>query len=100
LAPAYDMLAVKLLMPEDDEDLALTLNGKKRKLKQNDFNEAMLKAHIPEKAIENLWKRIEKGMQEWSGLIDRSFLLQERKGNFRNLINIKIDRLEFEFKII
>lgn len=33
-----------------------------RKLKLEDFNEAMLKAHIPEKAIENLWKRIEKGM--------------------------------------
>jgi serine/threonine-protein kinase HipA len=32
LAPAYDMLAVKLFFTEDNEDLALTLNGKKNKI--------------------------------------------------------------------
>ena len=32
LAPAYDMLAVKLYFTEDNEDLALTLNGKKNKI--------------------------------------------------------------------
>src|SRR5690606_11215128 len=57
LAPAYDIVAVKLLIPEDPEELALNLNGKKRKLKRKDFNEAMAKVHIPEKAIENLWNR-------------------------------------------
>jgi len=94
LAPAYDMLAVKLLMPEDDEDLALTLNGKKRKLKQNDFNEAMLKAHIPEKAIANLWKRIEKGMYGWSTLIGNSFLSREKKEEFKKLINKKTAQIK------
>lgn len=94
LAPAYDMLAVKLLMPEDDEDLALTLNGKKRKLKQNDFNEAMLKAHIPEKAIANLWKRIEKGMYGWSTLIGNSFLSREKKKEFKKLINKKTAQIK------
>lgn len=94
LAPAYDMVAAQLLLPDDLEDLALNLNGKKRKLKQEDFNEAMLKAHIPEKAIENLWKRIEKGMIEWSELIDRSFLSQERKTNFKELIKDKVAQLK------
>ncbi|MFS4482115.1 HipA domain-containing protein [Hyunsoonleella sp. 2307UL5-6] len=96
LAPAYDMISAELLLPDDLEDLALNLNGKKRKLKRNDFNEAMLKAHIPEKAIENLWKRIEKGMQEWSGLIDYSFLSQHQKENFRSLIHIKMEKLEIK----
>lgn len=54
------MLAVQLLIPEDDEDLALTLNGK-RKLKRLDFDKAMLSAGIPEKAIENLWGGLRKG---------------------------------------
>jgi serine/threonine-protein kinase HipA len=100
LTPAYDMISAQLLLPDDLEDLALNINGKKRKLKREDFNEAMLKAHIPEKAIENLWKRVEKGMSEWSGLIDHSFLTQQRKENFKRLINKKINRLDFEFKII
>ena len=96
LTPAYDMIAAQLLLPDDLEDLALNLNGKKRKLKRGDFNEAMLKAHIPEKAIENLWKRVEKGMNEWSGLIDRSFLSQERKQKFKELINDKVAQLTIE----
>ncbi len=94
LTPAYDMIAAQLLLPDDKDDLALNLNGKKRKLKRSDFNQAMRKAHIPEKAIENLWKRIEKGMREWPGLIDHSFLSQERKEDFKELINNKITRLE------
>ncbi|MEW4922935.1 HipA domain-containing protein [Algibacter sp. 2305UL17-15] len=99
LTPAYDMIAAQLLLPDDLDDLALNLNGKKRKLKRNDFNEAMLKAHIPEKAIENLWKRIERGMSEWSGLIERSFLDDERKTKFKELINKKIVQLEFTVTI-
>lgn len=94
LTPAYDMIAAQLLLPDDKDDLALNLNGKKRKLKRNDFNQAMRKANIPEKAIENLWKRIEKGMREWPGLIDHSFLSQERKEDFKELINNKITQLE------
>lgn len=96
LTPAYDMISAQLLLPDDLEDLALNINGKKRKLKRGDFNEAMLKAHIPEKAIENLWKRIEKGMQEWSGLIDQSFLNDERKIDFKELINKKKTQLKIE----
>jgi len=99
LTPAYDMIAAQLLLPDDLDDLALNLNGKKRKLKREDFNRAMLKAHIPEKAIENLWKRIEKGMSEWSELIDRSFLSQERKRSFKEMINNKTTQLEIEVTI-
>ena len=93
LTPAYDMIAAQLLLPDDLDDLALNLNGKKRKLKRADFNEAMLKTHIPEKAIENLWKRIEKGMCEWSGLIDHSFLSEERKTKFKELVKNKVAQL-------
>ena len=89
LAPAYDMLAVKLLIPEDDEDLALTLNGKKRKIKKLDFDTAMLNAGIPEKAVDNLWKRIQKGIEEWENLITNSFLTPGQKTNFKDLIHLK-----------
>ena len=99
LSSAYDMIAAQLLMPDDLEDLALNLNGKKRKLKRDDFNQAMLNGGIPEKAIENLWKRIEKGMADWSELIAHSFLSIEGKGAFRKLINSKITQLEFKSTI-
>jgi len=100
LSPSYDMVAVKLLIPEDQEELALNLNGKKRKLKREDFNEAMLKSHIPEKAIENLWKRIEKGMKSWGALIDNSFLSDNLKETLVGLINERTLPLKLNIKKI
>lgn len=37
LSPAYDLLPTTLLLPEDTEESALTINGKKKKLNLNDF---------------------------------------------------------------
>lgn len=98
LAPAYDMVAVKLLIPEDQEELALNLNGKKQKIKRSDFNEAMTKALIPAKAIENLWNRIEKGMQQWQELIACSFLNNENKSSLVALIENRAKQLELNTK--
>jgi serine/threonine-protein kinase HipA len=44
VSPAYDMFVVSLVLPKDPEELALNLNGKIRKLKRQDFNEAMAKS--------------------------------------------------------
>ncbi|MBP1839414.1 HipA domain-containing protein [Formosa algae] len=99
LSPAYDMVAVKMLIPEDQEELALNLNGKKRKLKREDFNEAMLKAHIPQKAIENLWKRIEKGIGSWGALIDNSCLNDKNKEDLKVLIKHRTRQLDIQNKM-
>lgn len=98
LASAYDLVAVKLLIPEDQEELALNLNGKKRKIKRSDFNEAMTKAQIPAKAIENLWNRIEKGMLQWQELIACSFLSDENKSTLIALIENRAKQLELNTK--
>ena len=37
LSPAYDLVPVQILLPSDHEELALTLNGKKRRLTAADF---------------------------------------------------------------
>lgn len=42
LTPGYDMVSTVLVMPEDTEELAITLNGKKRKLRRSDFETAMI----------------------------------------------------------
>ncbi|MFD0835909.1 HipA domain-containing protein [Mariniflexile aquimaris] len=96
LAPAYDMVAVKLLIPEDQEELALNLNGKKKKIKRLDFNEAMAKAQIPVKAIENLWNRIEKGIQQWQELIACSFISDESKSTFMAVIQNRSKQLDLK----
>lgn len=95
LAPAYDMISAQLLMPDDPEELALTLNGKKSKITKADFNAAMAKAHIPKKAIENLWDRIVEGAKKWPSLIDESFLKEEQKKKFNTLIDERANRIKY-----
>lgn len=86
LAPAYDLLSTALAMPEDDEELALTLNGKKKRLKREDFVTAMLDSGMDNKAVENLFKRFEKAVPQWHRLIDESFLSDELKSAYHEKI--------------
>lgn len=74
LTPAYDLLSTALAMPEDDEELALTLNGKKKRIKREDFEKAMRDSGMDEKAIINLFNRFLKAVPKWHGLIEDSFL--------------------------
>jgi serine/threonine-protein kinase HipA len=94
LAPAYDMISAQLLLPDDTEELALTLNGKKRKIRKVDFDISMSKAKIPKKAIENLWARIELGTTNWPKLIRQSFLQDNQKANLLTLIEEKQVQLD------
>ena len=86
LAPAYDMVATKLLMPNDKEELALTLNGKKSKLNRSDFESAMLNASLPTKAIQNLFDRILAETEKWEQLIEQSFVTQRKREHLSQLI--------------
>lgn len=94
LAPAYDMISAQLLIPDDPEELALTLNGKKRKISKADFNIAIAKARIPQKAIENLWVRILGGVKIWPSIIDESFLKEEQKKKFNTLIEERANQIK------
>lgn len=50
LYPAYDMLPVNLAMPEDSDELALTMNGKKSGIKISDFLSFAKSGNIQEQA--------------------------------------------------
>ncbi len=54
LSPAYDLLPVNLVMPEDKEQFALPMNGKKTNLRRKDFLFFANTAGIPEKAANDL----------------------------------------------
>ena len=94
LAPAYDMIAAQVLLPNDRDELALNLNGKKRKITRGDFDTAMTTAHLPKKAIENLWVRIQAGIHPLPNRIADSFLEKEKKKEFQKLIKEKCSQLD------
>ena len=86
LTPAYDMLNVAVANPADDEELALTLNGKKKKLKDSDFEKAFENCGIGAKIFGNLKKKYIKLYPEFCALIDSSFLDENTKIEYKNLL--------------
>ena len=93
LAPAYDMLNTKLAMPEDKEELALILDGKKSKLKRSNFEHAFATFGLPEKAIENVFAKFEKARPKWNGFIGKSFLSNEQKKLYISILDEQFERL-------
>ncbi|TGL58659.1 type II toxin-antitoxin system HipA family toxin [Leptospira ognonensis] len=52
LAPAYDLLSVHMILPEDKEEMALTLNGKKNKISTKDWEEFANSITLPTNVFE------------------------------------------------
>ncbi|WP_296007114.1 HipA domain-containing protein, partial [uncultured Alistipes sp.] len=94
LTPAYDLLSTALVLPEDAEELALTLNGRKRKLRRSDFVQAMTASGMDEKVIDNLFKKFIKAIPKWNEWIDVSFLPDQMKGKYKALIAERIGQLK------
>lgn len=86
LTPAYDLLSTLIVMPQDTEELALTLNGKKRKIKRSDFEKAMTASGLSEKVIQNMANKFGKAISKWIDLIDNSFLPNDMKRDYKRFI--------------
>jgi len=79
LSPAYDLINVNLVNPADDEELALTMNGKKKRLKLDDFIILGNSLRIPEKVIANSFKKFASVNKQVESLINSSFLGKQEK---------------------
>ena len=95
LAPAYDMVSTALVNPADEEDLALTLNGKKKKIQRNDFITAFNTLNLDTKQQENIFAKMAKTKEEWMNFIDISFLTKEFKESMKMLISDRFNRLDY-----
>ncbi len=93
LTPAYDLLNVAIVNPKDTEELALTLNGKKRKLTRTDFEKAMLGSGINGKVISNIFRKFLRVYPSWESTIRTSFLPQDLQNAYWALVQERINRL-------
>ena len=81
LSSAYDLLPVNVIMPEDTEETALTLNGKKSNLKRKDFLTFADTAGLNNKAATHMIDRVVSRTDEAIRMCRTSFLntaLQDR----------------------
>ena len=90
LCPAYDLVASELVVEGDDEELALNLNGKKKKLKKSDFEQAMDTSGINQKAAQNIFEKFKTVRTTWFEIIDKSFLSSEMKQSYKEMVDMKL----------
>lgn len=94
LAQAYDLLNVAIVNPEDTEELALTLEGKKRKLHWEHFLRLGLQLGLNAKQMNGIAKRFQKRKPIALQWIDCSFLSDEYKEKYKNLLEERYQRIE------
>lgn len=93
LTPAYDLLNVALVNPKDDEELALTLNARKKRIKRADFIKAMETSGIAPKVFDNLVTKYNKLLPRFCEAIDMSFLEAEDKELYKESLTSRLGRM-------
>ena len=94
LSPAYDLVNTALVHPADEEEMALTLNGRKKKLTKQDFVAAMNTLKLEEKQQEMIFNKMAKAWPHWQELIDRSFMSVEFKEQYKSLLKERMNRIK------
>ena len=94
LSDAYDLLPVKLLMTEDTEDLALTLNGKKARIDGDDFRAFAKTIGLNERQTTRAVSRIADALSaNLDGTLSESPLSDRFVAKFRCLVHSNLDRI-------
>ena len=93
LSPAYDLVATKIAMPEDKEEMALTINGKKRNLRKSDFEMLGKSLGINEKVMGNSFAKFADGYQDAINFVEKSFLKKSLREEYATLFKERARRL-------
>ena len=93
LSPAYDLVPVKVVLPQDNEELALMLNGKKNRLKRSDFDAFALSLKLTSvqanKALERMMAAVSSNL---SFALEASHLPEDMKLSIAELVNERMAR--------
>ncbi len=93
LSPAYDLLPVNLIMAEDTEETALTLNGKKSRVTRKDFLSFAKNTGIPQAASEKMIARLLDKKSAFLRFARTPLLPRKMQEQFAKLIEDRCERL-------
>ena len=93
LTPAYDLLNVAIANPKNKEEMALSINGKKSRLKLQDFIKASDTLGIGQRVTLQLIENMQKALPVWKDLIRNSFLSEDMKKSYLELVETRLSKL-------
>ena len=94
LSAAYDLLPVNVIMPADKEQMALTVNGKKRNIRKKDFLLLAESLGLNKKTAEKLMAKLCKYENSFLEEVEQSLLPKEMKDQLQELIVERIKVLK------
>jgi serine/threonine-protein kinase HipA len=94
LSPAYDLLNVNLANPKDKEELALSMEGKKRKFTRLHFERFGAHLGLNNKQIQGVFNRFEKNKSIAKSLIDLSFLSEDNREKYWKIMENQFKSLQ------
>ena len=94
LSPAYDLLPINLVLPEDKEETALTLAGRKAKLRRRDFIQLAQRLGLSDKTAGRLMDHVLSKKDEMVKIIEEADFLGEIRATFIDMVNARIERLQ------
>ncbi|MGB5989684.1 MAG: HipA domain-containing protein [Marinifilaceae bacterium] len=94
LSPAYDLLNVAIINPKDKEELALTLEGKKKNFNKAHFIKFGENLGLGEKQIKSTFKKFSKNKAKAIEMIRNSFLSKELQKEYTSLLEERYSRIE------
>lgn len=93
LSPAYDLLNGAIINPEDDEELAITMEGKRKKLKRDNFIKLGKELGLNDRQIQGVFKRVVENKGKAVAWIEKSFLSTEKKEEYKKVLMERYDAL-------
>lgn len=94
LSPAYDLLPVNLVLPDDKDETALTLCGKRSKFKRADFLQFAETIGVNENAAEKMITGTLKKSSKALSICEASMLPQDMKIGFKGLFEKRCERMQ------
>ncbi len=93
LTPIYDFLNSSIAIKNPEEEIALTLKGKKSNLKATDFVDYYAKERLQlnEKTIATILEQMQITIPKWKELLEVSFLSDEMKEKYLELLKYKLN---------
>lgn len=99
LSPCYDLVNTTIEYKKPEEEIALTLRGRKKKLTRQILIDyfGMERCELPAKSIEKVLETIVTAIPKWEELVDISFLSKGMKDKYLELLHTRLRGLNIQF---
>ena len=93
LSPAYDIVSSRLVLPDEREEMCLSLLGKKNRISMDDFTGLSKHFGLTRKQSDNSFARLNGIKEKIEDMIEESFLGESLKERFLGIFRMRMGRI-------